>query len=516
MRQKILMILSLTLIIALESCNSKTEESKPELSEWQKNVMLSENLPLDEEQLTESQKARLNSIFEMENYLREKYNEEFVYIEYWPAELLESEKLIVYPQMTGDGNGKNIVTVKREQNGKLTDDYFDYSVAEYAEKLTDDFLLSNFSPNDYSYEARTNACEIKKSEMVDGDFQWKYGASNIICIKKEACDIDSVENFAIRYARFLYEHKLSGSHRINILNEFPESEFNDDTVREWYDNSIGYYCMSFGGFGSEKSTISIDVLKIQGELRFSAEYDINRYLSRYDNTNSQNPSFLCLDTADKTELNISRLRDYIYDASELNSNLPEETRDFIMVKGKLVSYTEYGYEEEVDFERTHLPEDYKSEMILEGADGTRIKCYLSGSPYDSMYNNIFEPDREYSKIGYTLGKKYNIKELVSKDVVLSGRYIYETNELAYCMPIDIDSVDEYYYSRKKEISDWQEKGIDCDTIINDFYGELEENNCSFPVNFYNKYYGRKVKLNARIMNDHHINSSAVRLKGKKN
>lgn len=64
MRKKILMLLSVTLILSLASCNSKVEESKLELSEWQKNVMLSENLSLDEEQLTELQKTRLNIIFE--------------------------------------------------------------------------------------------------------------------------------------------------------------------------------------------------------------------------------------------------------------------------------------------------------------------------------------------------------------------------------------------------------------------------------------------------------------------
>ena len=151
MRKKFLLFLSVTMMLSVISCSSKKSEEKQnqELSEWQKNVMLSENLPLDEEKLTELQKTRLNSIFEMENYLREKYNEEFVYVEYLPAELLESEKLIVYPQMTGDGNGENIVTVKRDQNGKLTDDYYDYSVAEYAEKLIDEFLTSYFGEGNY-------------------------------------------------------------------------------------------------------------------------------------------------------------------------------------------------------------------------------------------------------------------------------------------------------------------------------------------------------------------------------
>jgi len=38
------------------------------------------------------------------------------------------------------------------------------------------------------------------------------------------CSIDHVEEFAVEYAQFLYEHELSGSHRIEVLREFPEDE----------------------------------------------------------------------------------------------------------------------------------------------------------------------------------------------------------------------------------------------------------------------------------------------------
>jgi len=267
------------MMLSVISCSSKKSEEKQnqELSEWQKNVMLSENLPLDEEQLTELQKTRLNSIFEMENYLREKYNEEFVYVEYLPAELLESEKLIVYPQMTGDGNGENIVTVKRDQNGKLTDDYYDYSVAEYAEKLIDEFLTSYFGEGNYIYGANTNACEITKSEIIDGDFQWKYGASNIIFIIEETYDIDSVEKFAVDYAKFLYEHRIDGTHRINIINRFPEYKFEE--FHELYDEDIclGYFSLFFG---SDKKIIYTSSLIYDGEKRTLNEYSVEDYFAK--------------------------------------------------------------------------------------------------------------------------------------------------------------------------------------------------------------------------------------------
>ncbi|MGN0582763.1 MAG: hypothetical protein ACI4KB_08660 [Oscillospiraceae bacterium] len=280
MRKKILMFLSVTLILSLASCNSKTEETKPELSEWQKNVMLSENLPLDEEQLTKSQKTRLNSIFEMENYLCEKYDEEFVYVEYLPAELPESEKLIVYPQMTGDGNGENIVTVKRDQNGKLTDDYYDYSIPKYAEKLIDEFLTSYFGEGNYLYKADTMARSIKKTEIIDGDFQWKCGASDIIFIKGEKYDTDVVEKFAVDYAKFLYEHRIDGTHRINIISEFNTNILTDETITEMYEceDYAGFYYFSFD---SSKTKVFYDYLINDGEITDNGECDINEYFKKH-------------------------------------------------------------------------------------------------------------------------------------------------------------------------------------------------------------------------------------------
>lgn len=242
--------------------------------------MLSENLPLDEEQLTELEKTRLNSIFEMENYLREKYNEEFVYVEYLPAELLESEKLIVYPQMTGDGNGENIVTVKRDQNGKLTDDYYDYSVAEYAEKLIDEFLTSYFGEGNYLYEADTNACEITKSEIIDGDFQWKYGASNIIFIKSETYNMDVIEKFAVSYAEFLYNHEISGTHRINIIREFSANNLTDENITAMYesDDYYGYYSFFFES--EKRNIIHTSSLICDGEKRTLNEYSVEDYFAK--------------------------------------------------------------------------------------------------------------------------------------------------------------------------------------------------------------------------------------------
>lgn len=273
-------MLMLCLSVLLFSCSDTKINNEPELEKWQEDILIAEELPQDVSQLTELQKTRLNSIFEMEEYLRNKYNEEFVYLEYIPADLLESEKLIVYPQMTGEGNGKNIVTVKRDQNGDLTDDYYDYSVAEYAEKLIDDFLTSYFGEGNYLYDTDTNACDIKKSEIIDGDFQWKYGASKIIFIKDEAYDVDVVEKFAVSYAKFLYDHKISGPNRINVIKEFNTNNLTDEDITEMY-KSDDYYGFYRFFFEPEKREIVHTISLIyDGEKRTRVQYEVDDYFKK--------------------------------------------------------------------------------------------------------------------------------------------------------------------------------------------------------------------------------------------
>ena len=192
------------------------------LNEWQMNLLEAEGLPTDYDQLTVKQQNTIDRVWKMISYLNKKYDEEFVYVDYIPPELNQSETLTAYPRSTGSGNGKYLVTVKTTRGG-FKDNYFDFSVEDLAEDLTNEFLTKHFGDS-YKYFALPLACDVKMSEMEDGKFQWKYGAENRIFLLEELCSIDHVEEFAVEYAQFLYDHELSGNHRIEVLREFPEDE----------------------------------------------------------------------------------------------------------------------------------------------------------------------------------------------------------------------------------------------------------------------------------------------------
>ena len=289
MRRIISILISLCLLLVTVSCGKQSEsESKPKLSEWQTELLEAKGLPTEYDNLTSEQKHFIDRVGEIIDYLNQKYDEEFIYYDYKPAELMDSEKLYAYPKSTGIGNGKYLVTVKA-RNGGFEDDYHDFSVGELAEELINDWIHSYLGTDDYRYYSRVNACNIKMSEIENENFQWKYGASNIIFIKMDKYDFDELEKFAVNYAKFLYEHQISGTHRINVMNDWPDYKVNYNNCDKLYHEQkyIGFYCL---GFINNKRTVITDSCRVEVNEkgrsdcfdRKSEDYSIDEYFSKYN------------------------------------------------------------------------------------------------------------------------------------------------------------------------------------------------------------------------------------------
>ncbi len=264
-----------------------------QLNDRQKNILDTMNLSENFSELTNSQKRSIQRIEQMLCYLENKYETEFVYSGYIQKGINESEKLYAYPKNIG---ARQTVTVKAISDDKFTDNFYDYSVAEYAEELIDEYLSTQFSKDDYRYFASTNACDIKMNEIVDEKLQWKYGASNIIFIKADVCNMDEVEKFAVNYAKFLYEHEIDGTHRINIMAYFPDIEIDSGNCHLWYEESKaypGFYCFSFDSlsrtvvmnytkFGTDENGLVITHNNNPVDYEKNMEtYSIEEYFSKY-------------------------------------------------------------------------------------------------------------------------------------------------------------------------------------------------------------------------------------------
>ena len=282
-------------LLSFGGCSSDHPNSSTtsRLNEWQMNLLEAEGLPTEYDQLTVKQQNTIDRVWKMISYLNKKYDEEFVYVDYIPPELNQSETLTAYPRSTGSGNGKYLVTVKTTRGG-FKDNYFDFSVEDLAEELTNEFLTEHFGDS-YKYFALPLACDVKMSEMEDGKFQWKYGASNRIFLLEELCSVDNLEEFAVEYAQFLYDHELSGRHRIEVLREFPEDEAiwagkGGDIYGSPDRWSTGFYLLSSNAHKHVPTVYHTVNVKydLEGEwylaeiYHISKDYSVDEFLSKYD------------------------------------------------------------------------------------------------------------------------------------------------------------------------------------------------------------------------------------------
>ena len=123
-----------------------------------------------------------------------------------------------------------------------------------------------------------NACDIKKSEVIDCDFQWKLGVFDSIFLSESICTQDDVEKFAVNFAKYLYEHKMDGSHRINIMrNDTVMSEITYGNFTDYYNSDyyFGFYNFWFDSLGRNvRRTTSF------GEAS-PTEYKIEDYFQKY-------------------------------------------------------------------------------------------------------------------------------------------------------------------------------------------------------------------------------------------
>ena len=284
---------TITSVVCLGSCG-RTQTTKPPqasintsqvetsiqtsndiLNDWQKEVLAAEGLPTEADQLTDAQLRSIQRIYEMITYLNDKYDEEFIYAGYLEPAANQTETLYAYPRLLGNDYGRNTVTVKAAKDG-FTDDYSDRSIVDYAEKMANDFMKDYFDSDQVIAFFKVNACDIKKNEVIDGNFQWKLGVSDIIFVNEDICNADQVEEFAANYAKWLYEHELDGRHRINVVKSYEIKEMQYGNIETYYNSSdyVGFYSFAFD---SEKKHI-LPVSHIGHDV--PDEYTVEEFFSK--------------------------------------------------------------------------------------------------------------------------------------------------------------------------------------------------------------------------------------------
>lgn len=153
--------------------------------------------------------------------------------------------------------------------------------------MVNEFLLTQFKEGEFKLIHQTYACDIKMSEIENGDFKWEYGGFWGLFIDEKLCDMDHVEEFAVKFSKWLYEHRISGKHRIQILHQFPTDEKIWSHYSDLYINKnnecAGYYMFTLHSHPTELSP-SVRVFDEDGSTLYHnmEKYKIEDYFQKYN------------------------------------------------------------------------------------------------------------------------------------------------------------------------------------------------------------------------------------------
>ena len=272
-------ILAVSMVTSCGKSNSSSQtghkwENSETLNEWQKSLLESQGLPTDIEQLSPTQKRSIQHIYEMITYLNEKYDEEFVYAGYVEPGLMDEETLYAYPKQYGAEGGKNTVEVTLDDNGDFTDTYSNMDVSSYAEKLIGDYVRGYFKSDEIAYFMTVNDSDIESMEEVkNGDFNWKIGVTNALFFSDKSFKADDIETFAPQFAKWLYEHKIVSTNRLDIIK-------NVDVKKATYSNNDFCYKIENSVFLFNLSINPKRISTWTSNNRDIIKYDTEEYINK--------------------------------------------------------------------------------------------------------------------------------------------------------------------------------------------------------------------------------------------
>jgi len=282
MKLKLKIISFIIALTCLTSCGKAGTsghqwQNSDTLNEWQIDLLESQGLPTDIEQLTPSQKRSIQHIYEMITYLNEKYDEEFVYAGYVEPGAMDEETLYAYPKQFGSEGGKNTVEVTLDEKGNFTDTYSDMGVSSYLEKLIGDYIRSYFKSDELTYYISNYYSEINDiKEVENGDFNWSIGVQNVLFFSDKVFKAEDLEAFVPQFAKWLYEHKISASNIFKIVKnvDVKSSTSADSSKLNKFENLVFLYNMNIN-----RKNVSTSTSKNRDIKRYDTEEYINKELS---------------------------------------------------------------------------------------------------------------------------------------------------------------------------------------------------------------------------------------------
>lgn len=242
----LLILLSTILTIGGSSCrtnnikNETVQKEEHTLNEWQKEFLEEQNLPTEYSELNLTQQLSVDAIYEMIMYLEDKYGIEFEYSGYARPQILEKEHMTAIPK--GGNEKTDTVTVTREDDGTLTDDYPNVAVRPYYEQMITDYVKEYFNSDKIKVLSTVTEASLESVENIDNEkLEGNISATNVIFIHSDICSEDMLAKFAADYTEWMKEHNFVSTNRINIVFNVDISNINYSNLSDYYNKEYLKY-----------------------------------------------------------------------------------------------------------------------------------------------------------------------------------------------------------------------------------------------------------------------------------
>lgn len=211
-----------------ESQNTEQEESMDSLNSRQIEICEQMNLPINIEELTDSQKKSLMRIEELLQHLDKKYDTTFHYVGYYEKSVLEEEKIEAY----SDGlNEYYYTTLTVQEDGSYNDDYKDVLGRCLLEIEAADFLNSNL---DSQFKVFALECKYsgEKVPKTINDFSNNTSLTIEIIVKGKD-KVDKLQEYAKKVIEWYQKNNIYG-----YVNFIMVSDEHFDSVNNYNVSSI--------------------------------------------------------------------------------------------------------------------------------------------------------------------------------------------------------------------------------------------------------------------------------------
>lgn len=211
-----------------ESQNTEQEESMDSLNSRQIEICEQMNLPINIEELTDSQKKSLMRIEELLQHLDKKYDTTFHYVGYYEKSVLEEEKIEAY----SDGlNEYYYTTLTVQEDGSYNDDYKDVLGRCLLEIEAADFLNSNLDSQFKVFALECKYSGEKVPEIIN-DFSNNTSLTIEIIVKGKD-KADKLQEYAEEIIKWYQENNIYG-----YVNFIMVSDEHFDSVNNYNVSSI--------------------------------------------------------------------------------------------------------------------------------------------------------------------------------------------------------------------------------------------------------------------------------------